>query len=258
MSVVVLASAKGAPGVSLAAQALAWAWPRDVVLADVDPAGSDVVWRCRDAAGEPLDPDRGLLTLGAAARRGAAETTLAEHLQDTWLGFPVLAGVPSPEQLTGISGVWSQLPAVFDAHPADVLVDVGRVVPGSVTVPLLLRADLVCFVVRPDLEGAAQLRARLRGLSDALRLDEPGARPVAVAVVTSYRDTAVVADLQRLLDSEGLAATVVGLVADDAKGVRVFTASRSGKPQGTLLGRSARTLADALVSELGRTPAAVV
>lgn len=258
MSVVALASAKGAPGVSVTGLALAWAWPGDVALADVDPAGSDVVWRCRDAAGEPLDPDRGLLTLGAAARRGAEETTLAEHLQDTWLGFPVLAGVPSPEQLAGISGVWSQLPAIFEAHPADVVVDVGRVVPGSVTVPLLLRADLVCFVVRPDLEGAAQLRARLRGLADALRLDEPGARPVAVAVVTSYRDRTVVGDLQRLVDSEGLAAKVLGVVADDAKGAQVFTATRTGKPQGTLLGRSARTLAEVLSAELARTPVGVV
>lgn len=257
MSVVALASAKGAPGATLTGLALAWAWPREVALADLDPAGGDLVWRCRDRAGEPLDPDRGLLTLGAAARRGASETALADHLQDTSLGVPVLAGVPSPEQLTGLGGVWSQLPAVFEAHPGDVLVDVGRVLPGSAALPVLLKADLAVFVVRPDLEGVAQLRARLHGLAAALRLDEPGARPVAVVVVTSYRDRTVVGDLQRLLDSEGLPARVVGIAAEDAKGVRHFRAERVGDPRGTLLGRSARTLADALVGRLDDAPVEV-
>lgn len=250
MSVVALASAKGSPGTTVTGLALAWAWPGDVVLADVDPAGGDLALRCRDSSGAPLDPDLGLLTLGAAARRGAEGTTLAEHLQDTWLGFPVLAGAPAPEQLGGIAGVWGQLPGVLAEHPADVLVDVGRVVPGGATQPVLLGADAVVVVVRPDLEGVAQLRARLRGLAAALRLDQPGARPVDVVVVTSYRDRTVVADLQRLLDAEGLATRVVGIAARDDKGAAVVSAQRVGDPRRTLLGRSARDLAAQLCEGL--------
>lgn len=254
MSVVVLASAKGSPGTTLTGLGLSWAWPGDVVLVDADPAGGDLALRCRDAAGAPLDPDLGLLTLGAAARRGAEGTSLQEHLQATSLGFPVLAGAPAPEQLGGIAGVWGQLPGVLAdhaaRHAADVLVDVGRVVPGGATQPLLLAADAVVFVVRPDIEGVAQLRARLRGLAPALRLDQRGARPVDVLVTTSYRDRTVVDDLQRLLDAEGLATRVRGIVARDDKGAAVLTAQRAGDPRRTLLGRSARALADDLVADL--------
>lgn len=254
MSVVVLASAKGSPGTTLTGLGLAWAWPGEVVLVDADPAGGDLALRCRDVAGHPLDPDLGLLTLGAAARRGAEGTSLSEHLQDTSLGFPVLAGSPAPEQLGGIAGVWGQLPAVLADHGAttgaDVLVDVGRVVPGGAAQPLLLAADAVVLVVRPDLEGVAQLRARLRGLAPALRLDQRGARPVDVLVTTSWRDRTVAQDLQRLLDAEGLATRVRGIVARDEKGAAVLTAQRAGDPRRTLLGRSARTLAEELAAEL--------
>ena len=47
MTVYAFASAKGSPGVSTAAAAIAAAWPAPVVLADVDPAGGDVMWRNR-------------------------------------------------------------------------------------------------------------------------------------------------------------------------------------------------------------------
>ncbi len=255
MSVVALASAKGSPGTTMTALALGTAWGGEVAVADLDPVGGDVVWRSRDLAGEPLDPDHGLLSLAAAARRGAAETTLADHLQECSLGFPVLAGVPTPEQLSGLGSVWTQLPQIFSSYAGDVLVDLGRVVPGSASLPVLLQADAVVFVVRPDIEGVAQLRTRLRGLADALGLDHPRTSRVGVAVVTSYRDTAVVSDLQRLLDAEGLRARVLGIVATDAKGARVLCAGRVGDPRKTLLVRSARSLAEqvqALAGDHGR------
>lgn len=248
MTVIALASAKGSPGATMAGLALASVWPREVVLADVDPAGGDLIWRSRTPSGDPLDPDRGLLSLGAAARRGAAETTLASHLQDSSLGRQVLVGVSSPEQLTGLGAVWSQLSAVFDAHSTDVLVDCGRVVPGSPALPVLLKSDVVLFVTRPDLAGIAHLRERLRSLSAPLRLGQAGGTLVAIALATSYRDTRTVADLQRLLDSERLFARVLGIVADDPKAARLLSSERIGDPRRTLLGRSARSLADQLVA----------
>ena len=81
VTVYAFASAKGSPGVSTTVAAVAASWPTPVVLADVDPAGGDVMWRNRTATGGPLDPDRGLLSLGAAVRRGAAQADLTEHLQ---------------------------------------------------------------------------------------------------------------------------------------------------------------------------------
>lgn len=237
MSTIALASAKGSPGVTMTALALAAVWPAPVAVADIDPAGGDVVWRTRTDGGDPLDPDRGLLSLGAAARRGAAETSLAEHLQETSEGVPVLVGVPSPDLLSGIGSVWGQLPAVFATHPADVIVDCGRVVPGSAVLPVLAKADAVVFVVRPDVEGIAQLRERLGSVAGQLDVTTVG-----VIVRTTYRDTRSCGDLQQLLDAHGLSARVLGVVAEDEKGAAVLAARRIGAVRRSLLGRSAITL----------------
>ena len=40
---IALCSAKGAPGVTTSALALALSWPRPVILAELDPAGGDVL-----------------------------------------------------------------------------------------------------------------------------------------------------------------------------------------------------------------------
>lgn len=256
MTVIAVASAKGSPGATIASLALAATWPRPVAVADIDPAGGDLIWRCRDPQGAPLDPDRGLLTLGAAARRGAAETSLGDHLQSTQLGFPVLVGIASPEQLTGLGAAWSQLPTIFAAHPGDVIADCGRVVPGSPAASLLLKADAVVFVVRPDLEGVAQLRERLRGMSQGLRLGQPDGIPVGVVAVASYRDSRVVDELQQLLEAHRVPATVLGILALDPKAAQVLSSGRFGDPRKTLLGRSARALAGRL-SAVGHTAVGV-
>ncbi|MBF4161769.1 P-loop NTPase family protein [Nocardioides acrostichi] len=264
MSVIALASAKGSPGVTMTALALASAWPRNPeppALVDLDPAAGDVAWRCRGTDGAPLDVDRGLLALGAAARRGAAETSLADHLQPTSLGFSVLTGLPSPEQLSGLGSLWTQLPSLLSRHcaesGADVLVDLGRVVPGSVVLPVLQSADAVVLAVRPDLEGVAQLRVRLRALAGLLELERRGAKPVGVVAVTGYRDTGVVADLQKVIDVEGFAVRVLGIVADDDKGARVLSAGRAGNPLRTLLGRSATGLVEPIRQLADLEPAEV-
>ena len=252
MSVIALASAKGSPGVTMTALALAAVWPTPVAVADLDPAGGDVIWRTRTESGDPLDPDRGLLALGAASRRGAEETALMLHLQETSLGVPVLVGVPSPDLLSGIGAVWGQLPAVFGAHRGDVIVDCGRVVPGSAVLPVLAKADAVVFVVRPDVEGIAQLRERLGSLSGQLE-----AGRVGVIVRTTYRDTRSGADLQQLLEAHGLRAVVLGVVAEDEKGAGVLSSQRLGSVRRSLLGRSAITLTGA-VRELAGAPTEVV
>lgn len=244
MSVIALASPKGSPGTTTASLALASVWPGTAAVADLDPVGGDVIWRARTPDGSPLDPDRGLLSLAVGVRRGASETRLAEHLQ-TAAGGDVLVGVRSPEQLAGLGGAWSQLPEVFSAHDTDVLVDCGRLVKTSPAMAVVQRADAVCLVVRPDLEGSAHLRERLRTLVDPLDLGRPGGTPVGVVLVTSYRDSAVVADMQQLLDHEGLGARVLGILATDPKSAAAF-ASRRSVPRTSLLTRSAVTLAEEL------------
>lgn len=246
MTVIAVCSAKGSPGATLTAQALAQVWSGPVALVDADTAGGDLLWRCRGLQGEPLDPDRGLLSLAAAARRDADETTLAEHLQETAAGTPVLVGISSQEQLTGIGSVWSQLPSLLAGHDGDVLVDCGRLTAGSASLPVAMRADALLMVVRPDIEGVAHLRSRLLQVKSSLRTGDPDGTPVLVAVATTYRDRDSAKHLQQLLDADGIAAEVIGVVAHDDRAAQVLSSTRVGTTKRSLLARSATVLAERL------------
>jgi MinD-like ATPase involved in chromosome partitioning or flagellar assembly len=256
MALYALASAKGSPGVTVTALALATVWPTDPVVADMDPAGSDLTWWLRTPEGDPIQAERGLLSLGAAVRRGAEEAVLDDHLQDVDGGLRVLAGVATPGQVAGLGAAWSHIPTVFNAYGADVIADCGRVVPGSASVPVLQRAAAVLFVVRPTIEGIAHLRDRLRSLRDALETGA-GGPPVGVVVVTSYRDTRSVPDLQQLLDSEGIQASVLGVVADDDRAADSLKGVRWSRSIGkSLLFRSASEVAARLTELAGSRYAA--
>lgn len=247
MALYALASAKGSPGVTVGAMALATVWPTDPVLADLDPSGGDLTWRCRTPDGDPLDNSRGLLSLGASVRRGAHEAVLEEHLQKMSGGVEVLAGVDSAAQVAGLGAAWGQFSTVFRDHDADVLADCGRVVPGSASLPLLQKADAVLFVVRPTIEGVAHLRDRLKSLRDTIELGGLEGPPVGIATVTSYRDTRSAPDLQQLLDSERVNARVLGVLADDTKTADALRGVGYARSSRSLLIRSAAELAGRLV-----------
>jgi hypothetical protein len=252
MALYALASAKGSPGTTVAAMALATVWPTDPVLADVDPAGGDLTWRCRTPDGDPLETSRGLLSLGASVRRGAHEAALEEHLQEMSGGVQVLAGVDSGAQVAGLGAAWGQLSTVFKSYSADVLADCGRVVPGSASLPVLQKADAVLFVVRPTVEGVAHLRDRLKSLRDQIDLGGLEGAPVGVAAVTSYRDTRSAPDLQQLLDSEGIAARVLGVLADDPKTADALRGVGYARSSRSLLIRSAAEIAGHLADLVHR------
>lgn len=243
MTLVALVSAKGSPGTSLTAAALAMCWPRPATLAELDPAGSDLRWRNRAITGDPLDPDNGLLSLAAAVRRGAADADLSEHLQRTALGVDALVGITSPDQLAGLGTAWGQLPALFAQHATDVIADCGRFIPGTSAGPVISGADQLVFVARSDVASVAHLRERLRSLHSS---SLSGARSVGVVVVAPYRDQRAVGDVEQLLRSDGLPFPVLGAIAEDDKGSRILAGERTGVFAKTLLGRSAREVAGRL------------
>src|SRR6266571_4044892 len=81
MALVAVAADKGAPGVTTASLALAAVWPRPVLLAECDAAGGDLLYRLPAADGGRLDPQRGLLSLAVAARRGIQPHQVWRHTQ---------------------------------------------------------------------------------------------------------------------------------------------------------------------------------
>jgi len=243
----VLAAAKGSPGVTTSSVLLASIWPGEPILADLDPAGGDIALRYRDSSGVPLDPDRGLLSLGAAVRRGIAEVQLSDHVQQIAGGLEVLTGVSSPDQVQGLGPTWQHLARSLRSVPGrDVIADCGRLTPGAATMPVLQSADAVLMLARPTIEGLSHLRELIRGLADLLHLGGYDAVPVGVALITSYRDAGTARDVQSILDQAGLPASVLGILAEDYKAAAAIRSGDSRRVRQSLLTRSAAEIGDRL------------
>ena len=100
MALVALASAKGSPGVTTAATVLAALWPRSVLLAECDPAGSDLVVRMTAPGGGALTAERGLVSLAAAGRKGLDDDVIMAHTHQ-----PALVDVGAGRQYLN-PGAW--------------------------------------------------------------------------------------------------------------------------------------------------------
>lgn len=247
MGLISLISAKGAPGTTTTALALAALWPRPVLLADCDPAGGDVALRMPGEAGEPLDRDRGLLSLAALSRRGLTGGQVREHLQRVQGGLDVLAGVRSPEQAAASAHLWSPLGSALDAMDGtDVLADCGRVGDEAATaeqLPVLRSSRLVVFVTRPETAAVVHLRERIEALSAALRSRAVDGVPLGVLVVAAHTDKRGVDGVRQVLGRDDLPVTFLGQLAHDEPGAAAFHGRPLARLDKTLLVRSAREVA---------------
>lgn len=260
MALVAFASAKGSPGVTTTALAVAAFWPREVLLVDADPAGGDVGIRMSGASGAPLDLDRGLVSLAAAGRKGLTADQLRDHAQQLSGGLDVLVGLRGPEQAAGLDGFWPALARVAAALPGvDVLVDVGRLGADPAGLPLLHSASLVVLTGTPGVSQVVHLRERLASLLP--RLAGPGGhRPVVGAVLVTApradRDADAVTELLTRVPSPP---DRIWRLAHDPRGAGVFDGVPVRHPERTDLARSARALAQelaALVATATPAPAA--
>jgi MinD-like ATPase involved in chromosome partitioning or flagellar assembly len=237
MSVIALASAKGSPGVTTAALALAAVWSRRVLVAECDPAGGDLAcW-----FGLPSTP--GLLSLAPAARRRLAPADVWAHVQVISGSLPVLLGIVRPDQANALGPLWQALPAGFADIGADVLVDCGRLEGAPPTLALLRTADVAVILARPDAAGIAHVESRLEMLARA---------GVAATVVLVGERPYRASEVRVALAERGTPMDVLGVVADDrAAAKRLAGAPGSVRALGrSLLIRSAHLLADALDSRL--------
>jgi hypothetical protein len=161
VALIAVLGAKGAPGATTAALALALVWPRPVVVLDTDPAGGDIAvgW-----LGGRIDFERGLLSFVAANRHTNRLTPadLAPHLVAVpeHRGISVLPGLSDGRQAAGIdSRLWTVLALAATAMDpdADVLADCGRASEAAPW-PLLEAASTVLLAARPTLRGAHHAR----------------------------------------------------------------------------------------------------
>ncbi|GII82649.1 hypothetical protein Ssi03_06390 [Sphaerisporangium siamense] len=250
MALIALAADKGAPGVTTAATALGAVWPRPVLLAECDPSGGDLVYRLPGMDGTVLNPSRGLLSLGATARRGLRPEQVHEHTQKLVGGLDVLTGLTHGEQAAGLTWLWGPLGRALAALPqADVLADLGRLGAHPQINELIAEAELTLLFTRPSLDHVAHLRERL-----ALMTGEIGV--VVIAEPRSYRSS--IEEVRRIVAATGVDAAFVAGLAYDPKGAELLRGQWGGRLDRSLLIRTARELAGRLAARVapGRAPAA--
>jgi hypothetical protein len=255
MALIALAADKGAPGVTTTAVALAALWPRRVLLAEADPAGSDLVYRSVGTNNRPLDPSTGILSLAATARRGIAAEQLWDHAQRLSGGLDLIVGLATSEQAAGLTGQWNALGRAFSElaqsphqeAAADVLADLGRLDAHSPANALLPHAALLLLVTRTQPENIAHVRdratalhAKLHGPRGAATLAQPQIGVVLIA--DPQQGGKLASQINEMLIAAQSGARVVGIVAEDTAGAEQLAGRRRGRLDKSLLVRSARQL----------------
>lgn len=179
MSVVLLASATGAPGVTTTAVGLSLLWEGEILLADCDRTASQAV-----LAGYLqglVAPGLGLPGLATVHRQGGQVS--AALLAQT---VPLADGEPRRHLLPGFAH--AAAPLVFDTvwgdigdalatasrSGIDVLIDAGRIGAAGLPAGLLAHADAVLILTRSNLVALAGLRLHVAGVREALS-SRPGA-----------------------------------------------------------------------------------
>jgi Flp pilus assembly CpaE family ATPase len=231
MTVIAVCSAKGAPGATTSALALALAWPLNagaVLLVDADPAGADLASGYLHGATGP----------GAGA--GAVATARGDLLDaihgsavalDTTGSRLLLAGpAPFPPTRPGAAPAWSRLRELDSSGEESwtVLVDVGRL-PAGADASLLAAADLVVLVTGSSLRAVAAARPA----AAVLRTAEPAgsASPRGWLLVVGERRPYPADEV-----SSSLGLSLVGSLAWDPRAAAVLS---DGAPAGRWFARTA-------------------
>ena len=251
MSLIVLASDKGSPGVTTTAVALAGVWPRRAVLAECDPAGGDLVYRTPAESGSPLNPNIGMLSLATTARHGLSPHQLEQHIQRMHGGLELVVGLATGDQSAGLAGLWPSLGRAFDALPeTDVIADCGRVDATGPALDLMATAALVVLVARTSAEQIAHVRDRALSLLQRVGGGTATAAggglgvPIGVVLIVDPKQRArVTAQVDELLRNSGLPVKVIGTIADDPDGADLINGRGRGRLDRTLLIRSTREVA---------------
>ena len=169
MSLVVLTSASGSPGVTTTALGLALAWHRPCLLVEADPTGGSAV-----AAGYlrgSTVPPEAMIELALAQQDGRP---LLDTLAQVTLDLPgsdkrYVAGTRSHEQARSLVGLWEPLAVALrslEETGQDVVVDAGRLGLFGSPEPLIEAADLALIAVRTDLVSLSAARSWAESLRE--------------------------------------------------------------------------------------------
>lgn len=173
MSLIVLVSASGSPGVTTTALGLASTWTRPVLLIEADPTGGSAI-----AAGYlrgSVTPPEGMIELALGHQNGRLLDALArmsEDLPGTAARF--VSGTRSHAQARSLVGLWEPLADALrslEDTGQDVIVDGGRLGLFGSPEPLVAAADLALLVTRTDLVSLAGARSWAETLHERFARD---------------------------------------------------------------------------------------
>jgi hypothetical protein len=247
MTLYALASPGGSPGVTTTALALALSWPSEVIVAECDPSGGDVLAGLF-AGHLPAVTGLPQLAAEAAGRPDAAVATLWSQLTELDTGRTrfLLPGLSDPRQAAGIGPSWVTLAAALAAVRCDVIADCGRFDPGQPSASVLAAAAVVVLVVRPTLRQLSKARQRVEMLAE---LRQP-AGPLSLLLIGS--GAVPPRDAERAL---GL--PLAGALPDDARTASVLSDGhgRRGKLSHRPLLRAAAAVGRSLRAAAAAAPA---
>lgn len=237
MSLFVVGSLRGSPGVTTTGLLLAGCFDRGVFV-EADRDGGVLAVR------HGLGREPGLTTL-AGERGGSGWQSHAQSVG----GVPVLVGPESPQRTAtlwshaGERLVGTLAAADGDGEP-DAVVDVGRFAEAWPPAPLVQAAAFVVVIVRPTAEQLVTLSQHTeRWSSIGLRVG------AVVAGEGPYRPG----------DVAELGVPVVGTLPTDRRAAQIVVAGGSGRALArSALARAVRTLADTLTAEPAGLSSAVV
>lgn len=236
---VAVVSLKGSPGVTTFSVALAARWPAPAraLLVEADPSGGDIATRFS------LAPAPGLVSLVAAARRSSEPGLVWQLTHALPGGLPVVAAPPDADRARAALSALTQdtglgvLRAVADTPETAVIVDCGRIDPGTPAMPIVRVADVLVLLSRSHADDLAHLVLRLPAVGRWSR------RPVLLLVGDGYPT----ADVARELGVPPL-----GRIPADPRGAAVLCGRpagvRRGGPAHSALGRFAHKVAQVLVT----------
>ena len=232
MSLIVLGSLKGAPGVSTLAATMAYQWPqpRRMVLVEADADGGVL------AARFGLHPETpSLVSFAAGARHGVGPKLFWESCQQL-PGGPLAMVVPSNGQSVKHSLAQVDFGEVDDClEGTDLIIDAGRLRLEETTQRLCNRACLVIVVVRPDFENLATLLHRVSLLERCSQLG------VVIVGDGPYPPEEIEEALSRCSECRSM---VLGTVAWDSRGAEAMTgdSSRSKALRRSQISRTTRPI----------------